>query len=290
MHEQTNTAGLLDLLDRKIPPAPWAEGENIPWDDPAFSERTLASHLCQDGDVASRRFEKIDEQVQWIHRELLGEQPTKILDLTCGPGLYTNRFAKLGHTCVGIDYAPAAIRYAKDTAAKADLACRYLLADVREADYGDGFGLVMMVSGQFNVFRRSDARRILEKAFAAVVPGGQLLLEPQTFAQVEAIGKGGGRWSACPGGLFRLGAHIELDESFWNGETQTSTERFYIVDAATGDVVLHAMSSEAYTDEQFREPLSETGFGDVRFFPSLIGVPDESQSSNLVIVARRPHA
>ena len=78
--------------------------------------------------------------------------------------------------------------------------------------------------------------------------------------------------------------------SFWDPAMQTATERYYIVDAATGEVVLHAMSNEAYTNEQYSEILAEAGFAKIEFFPSLIGVKDESQSSNLVIVARRPHA
>ena len=103
---------LSDIVRRQLPPEPWAEGENIPWDEPAFSERMLEEHLAQTHDLASRRFEVIDQQVDWIHGEILGRMPTRLLELACGPGLYTNRLARLGHECVGIDYAPAAIRQA----------------------------------------------------------------------------------------------------------------------------------------------------------------------------------
>ena len=41
------------------------------------------------------------------------ERGARVLDLGCGPGLYTTRLAKLGHTCVGIDFSPASIAYAK---------------------------------------------------------------------------------------------------------------------------------------------------------------------------------
>ena len=281
---------LLDLIARKIPPTPWEEGENIPWNDPAFSERMLKEHLRQDHDLASRRTETIEEQVKWIHRELLAGQPTKVLEVTCGPGLYTSRLARLGHECVGIDYAPAAISYAKDTAKREDLACRYALADVREADYGNGFGLVMMISGQLNVFRRADAKHILEKAFAALTAGGLLLLEPQKFATVERSGRGGATWHSHGAGLFSDKPHLWLQENFWHPETRTTTERFFIVDAETGNVTRYAMSAEAYTEEQFRGVLSEVGFENTEFFPSTVGVEvdDESLSVNLAIVARKP--
>ena len=70
---------LEDIVRRQLPPAPWSEGENIPWDDPAFSERMLKEHLTQRHDHASRRFETIDRQVNWIQEEVLARSPTRIL-------------------------------------------------------------------------------------------------------------------------------------------------------------------------------------------------------------------
>jgi 2-polyprenyl-3-methyl-5-hydroxy-6-metoxy-1,4-benzoquinol methylase len=116
----TNT--ILDIIDRTPKPAPWSEGDNIPWDDPGFSERMLAEHLSQEHDLASRRSEAIDHHVEWIFSEILGSRPARLLDLGCGPGLYTVRLARAGCECVGIDFSPASIRHARDlTATEAGL-------------------------------------------------------------------------------------------------------------------------------------------------------------------------
>ena len=290
MHD-LNPMNLHDIISRKIPPIAWAEGENIPWNDPDFSKRMLAEHLNQEHNLASRRFEIIARQVRWIHEEILGGTPTRILELACGPGFYTSRLARLGHECVGIDYAPEPIRYAKEIAAREGLACTYRLQDVRDAEYGDGYGLIMMLFGQLNVFRRSDARAILEKAFSSLVPDGLLLLEPQRFATVEKSGRAGCSWYSCGegGGLFSDRPHLCLTESSWDADGQSATQRFYIIDAETDGVTLHAMTTEAYTNEQLRELLAQMGFQEIRFLPSLVGVEveEESQSANLAIVATR---
>jgi len=282
---------LQDIITRQIPPAAWAEGENIPWNDPDFSERMLAEHLSQEHNLASRRFDIIDRQVKWIHEEILGGTPTRLLELACGPGFYTSRLAALGHECVGIDYAPASIRHAQETATREGLACTYRLEDIRKAEYGVGHGLVMMLFGQLNVFRRGDARSILEGAFASLDPGGLLLLEPQRFGTVEKNGRAGSSWYSCGegGGLFSERPHLCLTESFWNSGSQSTTQRFFIVDAETGGVTRHALTTEAYTNQQFEDLLREAGFADIRFFPSLIGVEveEESQSANLVIVGKK---
>jgi 2-polyprenyl-3-methyl-5-hydroxy-6-metoxy-1,4-benzoquinol methylase len=98
---------LLDIIRRQSVPKPWAEGEKIPWNDPDFSKRMLYEHLSQKHGAASRRFDIIDKHVNWIHNQVLKGNPTRVLDLGCGPGLYTNRLARLGHSCVGIDFSPA---------------------------------------------------------------------------------------------------------------------------------------------------------------------------------------
>ena len=110
-----------DLVGREAVPEPWAEGDNIPWSEPGFSERMLKEHLSQAHDLASRRFEAIDTHIEWIHQKLLEGKQSKILDLGCGPGFYSSRLAKLGHECVGIDYSPASIKYATKQANKENL-------------------------------------------------------------------------------------------------------------------------------------------------------------------------
>ena len=281
---------LLEIIQRSPQPVPWAEGEKIPWHDPAFSERMLAEHLSQSHDMASRRGPTIDEHVRWIHGEFLGGQPSRILDLGCGPGLYTSRLAKLGHDCVGIDYSPASIRYAEDQARQEGLVCNYMLQDIRSADFGDEFPLVMLIFGEFNVFRPGDAKAILEKAHAALADGGALLLEPHTLAVVEKIGKQPRSWYSTESGLFSEKPHFCLQENVWDSEYQTGTTRYFIIDAASGGVTCHSASYQGYSDEQYRSLLAETGFENVRLFPSLTDKEDNSLADLMAILATKGKA
>ncbi len=67
------TKTLSDILKRNPDPTPWSEGDNIPWNEPGFSERMLKEHLTQEHDAASRRIEKIEQHVAWIHQEAFKE-------------------------------------------------------------------------------------------------------------------------------------------------------------------------------------------------------------------------
>ena len=281
---------LLDVIHRAQPPLPWSEGDKIPWNEPGFSSRMLREHLSQEHDHASRRSAKIDAHVAWLHDHVLGRRPTRILDLGCGPGLYSSRLARLGHTCVGIDFGPASIEYAVQTAEREGLDCTYFLQDIRTAEYGAGYGLAMLIFGEFNTFRPADARLILTKARRALSVGGVLVLEPHTFEEIEREGKEGTSWWSTAGGLFAEQPHLGLVENSWDAERRVATIRYYILDAATGQVTRYASSAQAYTNQQYRDLLVECGFDEVVFYPSLTGSVDESQAQLLAIVARKPTA
>jgi SAM-dependent methyltransferase len=279
--------GLLDVVKRTPVPLPWNEGDNIPWHEPGFSRRMLKEHLSQEHDAASRRFTTVDRHVDWIHRHLLRGHPARILDLGCGPGLYTSRLARLGHDCVGIDYSPASIAHATAQASRDNLTCTYLQQDIREAEYGAGYGLAMLIFGEFNVFRPTDARRILHKVHQALAGDGVLVLEAHTFSAVQEMGKRPRSWYSAESGLFSDKPHLCLEESTWDAARQAATARYYIVDASTGGVTRYAQSLQAYRREQYRAALSRAGFDDVQFFLSLTGDEQETEGEFYAIVGRK---
>jgi SAM-dependent methyltransferase len=266
---------LMDFIERTPIPEPWAEGDKIPWNEPAFSERMLAEHLTQDHDAASRRLELIDEQGMWIDSQLLDGRPSKILDLGCGPGLYATRLAYLGHTITGIDFSPASIRYAREQAEKDGLPITFHEADIRTAEYGEGYDLVMLIYGEFNTFKTIDAGLILEKAHRALKPGGMLLLEPQDFTYIYNIRQNPPVWRTNRQGLFSERPHVFLYENFWDSRSSTITTRHWVVDAATAQVSRHIQTTLAYTDTDLEALLNRFGFNDVHFYPSL--APKEDQ-------------
>ncbi|HVN54193.1 MAG TPA: class I SAM-dependent methyltransferase [Anaerolineaceae bacterium] len=278
---------LVDLIHRTPQPEPWSEHDNIPWYDPEFSKRMLKEHLSQEHDAASRRFEVIDRQVNWIHNQLLSATPTWILDLGCGPGLYTTRLARLGHTCTGIDYSPAAIAYAEKTSLNEILSCSYQMIDLRLAEFGSNYGMVMFLYGEPNVFSRDDLVQILNKAYRALDPGGLLLLEPHTLASVVELGRGGRSWSINPSGLFSKRAHLLLEERFWDPVLQAATVRYDVIDGVNGYVDCFGQSLQGYSIEQYIALLEECGFLDATFYPSLTGETEPEGSDFLVVTAQK---
>lgn len=268
-------SNLTSLIDRSEP-EPWAEGDNIPWNEEGFSGRMLEEHLSQEHDMASRRSATIDAHVDWIHGELLGGRPSRVLDLGCGPGLYCERLARLGHECRGIDYSPASIRHARREASNLGegvTAPIYELGDLREADYGGPYDLVMQIFGELNVFKSSDAALILGKARRALAPGGAILLELHSYATVEAMGRGSPSWEASAKGLFSPEPHLLLVERHWDEARSAATIRYDLVDARSAEVRSYAQSIQAWTDSGYASLLKEAGFAEPRFLPGFGPAP-----------------
>lgn len=216
---------------------------------------------------------------------MLGGHPARVLDLGCGPGLYAQRLARLGHAVTGLDFSPASIDYARELTRGLD--CRFELADLRSADFGNGYDLAMLIYGEFNVFQPDEARGILQKARAALVPGGRLLLEVHTLDAVRGQGQQPVTWFSSSGGLFSDRPHVCLLESFWHAEQAVAVVRYYILDAQTGGVQQINECMQGYSREQYLEMLAEGGFRDAAVSPSLTGSVDDNQEGLFVLSAVR---
>jgi SAM-dependent methyltransferase len=249
----------------------------------------LDEHLTQEHDRASRRLSVVDLHVNWIDRVLLHGQRASILDLGCGPGLYASRLAKLGHTCTGIDYSPASIAFAREEAQRQRLTATYVEDDIRHANFGTGYMLAMLIYGELNIFRPAHAVDILKKAYAALRPGGLLLLEPHTMEAVQRMGESKSSWFAAHSGLFSNRPHLVLTEASWHADSQTTTMRYFRIDAASGDVSLFAQTFQAYSDSAYRDLLTSCGFNTIEFYASLEGGAAAQASDLFAAVARKPH-
>ncbi|NDJ75678.1 MAG: class I SAM-dependent methyltransferase [Chloroflexi bacterium] len=264
------------IINRNRVPTEWRK---IPWHDPDFSQRMLREHLAQDHDLASRRLAIIDQQVAWLHREVLAETPATILDLGCGPGFYADRLTRLDHTVPGIDISPASIAYAREHCAGT-----FILGDARSHDLGNGYDLVMMVYGELNAFAPDDAARIIDRAYQALKPGGRLLLEVHTYDMIERIGHEPPTWHTAPSGLFSDQPYLCLSEALF--EDNCALSHYYVIEQESEEMTHYAAMHQAYTDDGYRHLLRQ--FARVAFYPSLAGENNDTGQDHLfVIVAWR---
>ncbi|MCH2187899.1 class I SAM-dependent methyltransferase [Myxococcota bacterium] len=248
----------IQALLRRPPMSPLAPGRGLPWSEPEFSRRVLDTHLSQQHDRASRRFEIIDQQVAWLHDTLLEARPSQVLDLGCGPGFYTQRLAERGHQCTGLDFSPAAIQYARLQTNAGHGACQYREVDVRTAELGSGFDLILMLYGEFNTLTPDEAIELLARIRAALAPSGRLVVELQFAEDIQACGESSSDWSVESSGPFADGAYLLLHESQWHTEHRVTTERFWVLPERS-DAQVYTLVTQAYSDAALEDIFSQAG-------------------------------
>ncbi len=258
-------AALRQVYGRPQPPAPWRDGSNLPWDDPAFSERMLAQHLDQSHGAASRRLPEIRAQAQVMWEWLDLGVGCRLLDVTCGPGLYAREFGQRGIIVTGVDFGPASLRYARESCT--GLPCRFVQADVREMDFaGEDFAAAIYLYGQFTVLRPAESLDVLRRIRAALQPGGRLLIEILDEARFDK--RDSAWWYTDRGGLWGDFPYLHLGERAWDPEQRAAVERFHIINLDTGEMQVYGLSDQAYTVVEMIAMLAQAGFGNVSVHPA----------------------
>lgn len=244
-------------LARRPAPGEATGLDKIPWQEPGFSRRMLAEHLSQAHDWASRRAEIITRQVDYL-AGLLPKTGGRVLDLGCGPGLYSHRLAQRGHACVGIDISPASIDYAEARAAEDKLSIDYRLADVRAGLPAGPFDLILILFGELHAFTPADARLILGTAVDRLADEGHLVVELSTLESLREKGEKRPSWQAHAAGLFSETPHILLEESRWNAATRSAATLYWVI-GADGRVQGYGETLQAYDDDGFAHLFAAAG-------------------------------
>jgi SAM-dependent methyltransferase len=176
------------------------------WTSPDISEMLLRFHLDGEVDVASRRTDFIEASTDWLVTAFQLGPSRRVIDLGCGPGLYTNRLARTGARVTGVDFSARSIEHARAEAEREGLAVEHVLGDYLAVDLEPGFDLAIMIMCDYCALSPRQRRRLLERVGEILAPGGTFLFDVcsvaafQTWEEQVAYGPGlmDGFWSAQP--------------------------------------------------------------------------------------------
>jgi len=130
-------------------------------------------------------------QPEFVQLEAEGRIVGRVLDVGCGTGENALFFAGRGHETWGIDFAPTAIRRAREKARERALPVRFEVASALElAELHERFDTITD-SGLFHTFDDASRTRYADSLCAALRPGGQVYLA--CFSEQEPTDWGGPR-------------------------------------------------------------------------------------------------
>ncbi|MBK8987723.1 MAG: methyltransferase domain-containing protein [Chloroflexi bacterium] len=276
------------IYNRPDQPTPWAYGGNLPWNDPDFSARMLREHLDQSHGAASRRTPERQIQLDWLWAALNLQPGARVLDATCGPGLYAVDLARRGCLVTGIDFSPSSIAYARQLALNEGVGdrCAFIEQDVRRYDAPVGlFDAALFLYGQLSVFKAEETAALLRQLAGALKPGGKLaveLLDPNQLDKQNSTW-----WFTDDSGLWGDQPFLHLGERIWYEAAQIALERFQILHLETGALDEVQLCDQAYSPERMMRMMQEAGFTAVTHHPAWANLPLYDAAEWIVYLATK---
>jgi len=225
------------------------------------------------------------EQRHTQAEELLDSSPllsfrpgARVLDLCCGPGVFTVPLAARGFDVTGVDLSPAMLDRARKRSADAGAPNTYVQADARSYAPPDGFDVVLNMFTSFGYFEDpADNTEVLRNMHRCLAPGGTLLLD---LAGKELLAR-----KVTPPKVVQRGddllvqtdtvlddwARLRSDWVLVRGERVTRASLVWFV----------------YSAVELRRMTEDAGFGRVEVFGGFDGRPYDQEAERLIVRATR---
>lgn len=260
------------ILKHTSKPPLYEPGEPRFWDDPHISKGMLEAHLNPDNDAASRQHTSIDREVEHLVAAGFIKPGDRVLDLGCGPGLYSNRITERGMKVTGIDISERSLNYAIAQSREKGLDTEFRLMNFFDLDDQEEFDAIIQTNGELNTFSDEKRDKLLALLHRALKPGGLLLFDVTTRNTRTKHGEKNG-WHASNGGFWRPGRHPVLTQGYDYPEDDVWLDQYIIIDS--DNVKVYNNWFHDYDPETIRQVLRKAGFEAVEVWNDLTGTPYE---------------
>lgn len=272
---------ILDIISKSDKPTIYEKGSSFMWSDEYISKQLLDVHLNPEVDLASRKISTIQSTASWILDSQNGKDKLNILDLGCGPGLYSEIFAEKGHSVTGVDISRNSIDYAQKSAKEKGLSIKYINASYLDLEMKNNeFDLVLLVYTDLGVLPPKDRDILLRMVYNSLKQGGVFIfdvlkdksieqkLTPKNWEVAES-----GFWSDCP--------YVALSESFLYDDQKVILYQHLIIDSED-NIETYRFWTHFFNEEELKLMLEKHGFAKIKHRDDILAEGDIWNGNNVI--------
>ncbi len=160
------------------------------------------------------------------------EAGQRVLDLMCGYGRHALALARKGIQVTAVDNLEAYTSEIKTTAAAEHLPVEVVQADILNYTPEGKYTLAICMGNSLNFFNHTDLQQILNQVSAALLPGGALLINSWSIAEIvfpkfkaDSDGKVGESGMKTRQEIFFMPARIEAETEFTSPDGTTEIRK-----------------------------------------------------------------
>jgi SAM-dependent methyltransferase len=254
------------------------------WDDEHISAQMLMFHLDPYSMPASRPHEVIDRSVDWIASTLALGEGSSVLDLGCGPGLYTLQLARRGIRTHGVDISRRSVAHARTAAGTAGLPATFEVGNYLTAPLGGPYDAALLIYEDFCVLSPGQRRLLLRHARRALRAGGALVMDVTAASRFDQARPACRRATDLDGGFWAEPPYEGCHETWTYPDLRLVLDRYTIVKDGHSRQFwnwLHCL-----TREQVAQELVAAGFAEPTLRGDVAGAPYDPAATSFAVIAR----
>ena len=252
------------------------------WNNPHISKQMLKYHLNPDVDPASRNKKFMDESIDWISKKNNMDSKTKVLDLGCGPGLYTTEFAKTGASITGIDVSTNSLDYADKKAKENNLNIEYINENYITCDFKRKFNLITFIYFDYCVLSPENRKIILKKILNALEDNGSFILDVFSNCHFDNKKENQSCSYLKSGGFWSPNEHFVFENIFKYEEERIILKKNTVIEKDNSLTIYNYL--KCFKLNEILQELSDNGFKTVEYFSDISGTKYQKDSPGIALV------
>lgn len=272
---------IAEMILKAKKPELYERGTSFMWTDKHISKQLLNIHLNPDIDLGSRKRSTIEKTANWILETQKEKGKLNILDLGCGPGLYTEIFAEKGHSVTGIDISKNSIEYARKSAEGKKMDITYLNTSYLEVNLEPNkYDLVVLIYTDLGVLIPNEREYLLKMIYRVLKKGGTFIFDVLKDKEIEKK-TSPKTWETSNNGFWKESPYLALSESFLYKEEKVILFQHNII-GTDENIETYRFWTHFFSQNDVSKMLDAHSFIDINFREDILPEGDLWNGDNVI--------